>query len=258
MPGGWKSAEPLLVCYAPLGDPECSADVLEIYAEQGVDIVEVGVPTDDPYLDGATVADSMRRVLRTPNPMARIHSLIDAHGDAIVNRCRLVLMGYRDMPFAFFTDLARRRLIQGLLLVHGSAEHEPAALQDWLETESVERIGFVDSNLSSGMIERAREAGGYVMLQAHDGPTGVRERLNAHNGEKMGQLRRAGIKLPIVLGFGIGSPQQAAAAIRLGADGVVVGSACIDVARDSSASLRCFIASVRKAINEASLSAASG
>jgi tryptophan synthase alpha chain len=96
------------------------------------------------------------------------------------------------------------------------------------------------------------------MLQSHDGPTGVRDGLDAENGEKLQRLRRERIDLPIALGFGIGAPEQAAQAIRLGADGVVVGSACIDAARGGSDSLRRFTRSLRRAINEASLNAAPG
>jgi tryptophan synthase alpha chain len=246
------------VCYAPLADPECPDDVLAIYAEQGVDIVEVGVPTADPYLDGVTVASSMRRVLRDPHPVERIVALVEAHANTLMNRCRVVLMGYQDMPFSSFTALARRNLIHGLIMADTSTKEEPAGLKGWLERETMKRIGFVDSALTPHLIERAREAGGYVMLQSHNGPTGVRAGLDAENGKKLQRLRRAGIDLPIALGFGIGSAEQAAAAIRLGADGIVVGSACIEAARCGSDSLRRFTGSLRRAINEAALNAASG
>jgi tryptophan synthase alpha chain len=223
-----------------------------------VDIVEIGVPTADPFLDGVTVASSMARVLLDPHAVERIVAVIEAHAYTLRNRCRLVLMGYQDLPFAAFSALARRNLIHGLIMADASTKGEPAGLSEWLEREGIQRIGFVDSALSPRLIERAREADGYVMLQSHDGPTGVRDGLDAENGEKLRRLRRERIDLPIALGFGIGAPEQAAQAIRLGADGVVVGSACIDAARSGSDSLRRFTRSLRRAINEASLNAAPG
>lgn len=255
---GWRSDRPLLICYAPLGDPQCPADVLAIYAEHGVDIVEVGVPTRNPYLDGDTVADSMRRTLRATDPIGVIRDNIDAHAEYIRKRLHLVLMGYPEMPFEAFTSQVRKRLVQGLIIADTSIDGDCADLTRWLNREGVKRVGFVDAGLSSHLIERARLADGYVMLQAHDGPTGVRAELDRSNADRLRDLRAAGIDLPVALGFGIGTPEQAAAAIRMGADGVVVGSACIAAALRGATALGRFIADLRAAIDRQSSSAASG
>jgi tryptophan synthase alpha chain len=255
---GWYVTRPLLICYAPLGDPEVPEDLLATYAEQGVNIVEVGIPTANPYLDGATVADSMHRALQRGNPIPLIHKLIEVQTAAIADRCRLVLMGYRDMAFAAFTDLARRRLIHGLIMADSASGESPEGLDSWLRQEAVARVGFVDSRLTEGSVTGARAAAGYVMLQAHDGPTGVRAQLDSGNAAKIRGLRQAGVDLPIALGFGIGTPQHAAAAIKLGADGVVVGSACVEAARSGSAHLKDFLQALRRAIDGAASSAEVG
>lgn len=255
---GWCSDRPLLICYAPLGDPQCPADVLAIYAQHGVDIVEIGVPTRDPYLDGDTVADSMRRILRAADPIGLIRDNIDAHAEFIRERLHLVLMGYRGMPFKAFTSQARKRLIHGLIIADTSVEGDSADLTQWLNAEGVKRVGFVDAGLASHLIERARLADGYVMLQAHNGPTGVRAELDPKNADRLSNLRAANIDLPVALGFGIGTPEQAASAIGMGADGVVVGSACIEAALRGATALARFVAELRMAIDRQSLSAASG
>lgn len=247
---GWRSDRPLLICYAPLGDPLCPAEVLAIYAEHGVNIVEVGVPTQNPYLDGETVADSMRRTLRLTDPIGAIRVDIDAHAEFIRDRLQLVLMGYREMPFKAFTSEVRNRLVHGLIIADTSADDDCTDLTRWLNSEGVKRVGFVDAGLSPHLIERARLADGYVMLQAYDGPTGVRADLDKSNAERLRKLRVAGIDLPIALGFGIGTPEQAAAAIRMGADGVVVGSACIEAALHGAEALGGFIAQLRAAIDQ--------
>jgi len=255
---GWQSDRPLLICYAPLGDPQCPANMLAIYAEQGVNIVEVGVPTQNPYLDGETVADSMRRALRLTDPIDVIRDNIAAHAEFMRERLQLVLMGYREMPFKAFTSEVKKGLVHGLIIADTSTDGDSADLRQWLNLEGVKRVGFVDAGLSSHLIKRARLADGYVMLQAYDGPTGVRAELDSSNAERLRILRAAGIDLPIALGFGIGTPEQAAAAIRMGADGVVVGSACIEAALHGAASLGRFIAELRAAIDQESLLGASG
>jgi tryptophan synthase alpha chain len=246
---GWWAAHSLLVCYAPLGDPACPANLLEIYARGGVDIVEAGVPTADPYLDGLTVADSMRRA--AAHGAHAIPRLIEQYAASRQRRCHVVLMGYADLPFVHYTRAARSGIVDGLLMVEGRGFVEPPGLSTWLAENRVARAGFVDAGLSDDAVTRARHAAGYVMLQATAGPTGVRHTLDPANAGKITALRRAGVRLPIVLGFGIGTAEHAAAAIALGADGVVVGSACIDAARGGERALAAFIASLRDAIDAA-------
>jgi tryptophan synthase alpha chain len=247
---GWWTRRPLLACYAPLGDPDCPVNLLEIYAENGVDIVEVGIPSTNPYLDGPAVADSMRRVLSWGNPQHRIREQIEAQAQ-FASRCRLVLMGYHDMPYRWAEDLARRKLIHGLIMADATPENEPVGLDAWLAGSGMERIGFVNARMDTALIQDAIQAGGYVMLQAHDGPTGVRGHLDEHNAHKLTKLRHLKVELPILLGFGIGTAEQAAAAMGMGADGVVVGSACVAAARQGAESLRALVRSVRSAIDSA-------
>ncbi len=257
MKRGWWSKRPLLACYAPLADPECPNNILEIYAGNGVDIVEVGVPSTDPYLDGPAVADSMRRVLQSGDPQRLIYAQIESQA-TFAARCRLVLMGYHNMPFRWAEDLARRNLVHGLIMADATASTEPRGLAEWLSSLGVERVGFVNARMSDATIERASRAGGYVMLQAYDGPTGVRSQLDSGNADKLRQLRNSGIDLPILLGFGIGTAEAAAAAMTMGADGVVVGSACVAAARQGADSLSLLVRSVRSAIDSTARVAAAG
>lgn len=246
---GWWTSHPLLICYAPLGDPGFPAKLLEIYARGGVDVVEAGVPTANPYLDGPTVADSMRRA--RARGMHGVPALLEEYASVLKGRCRLLLMGYPDMPFAKFTSLARTRIVEGLLIVEDGIRADPPGLAEWLSANGVVRAGFVDAALSHTRIERALSAGGYVMLQACSGPTGVREKLDSANAAKILALRSAGVRLPVVLGFGIGTPEQAAKAIALGADGVVVGSACIEAAHRGEKFLSEFIVALRASVDAA-------
>jgi len=137
-------------------------------------------------------------------------------------------------------------------------ESDSPELTDWLSREAVKRIGFVDSGLSPHLIARARNSQGYVMLQAHQGPTGIRAALDGENRHRLIELRSAKVNLPIALGFGIGTPEQAAQAIDMGADGVVVGSACIEAGRRGSGALARLVTQLRAAIDHQSAAAARG
>lgn len=249
---GWRESRPLLICYAPLGDPACPSNLLEIYASAGVDVAEVGHPTPDPFLDGPTIASSMRRVIANSRGASPIPSILASHAATGHTQCRVVLMGYADIPLQDYTGLTKSGVIHGLLLVNPSAVSEPTGTAQWLAETGIARIGFIDAALSHEAIEHARRAAGYVLLQSHDGRTGKRLELDVINRERIVQLRRVGIDLPIALGFGIGTAEQAAAAVSMGADGVVIGSACIEAAMRGDQSLAIFIASVRAAIDEIS------
>jgi tryptophan synthase alpha chain len=99
-------------------------------------------------------------------------------------------------------------------------------------------------------MEAAKNCDAYVMLQAAPGITGPRSSLDAGNSERIRRLRAAGVRQPILLGFGIGTPEQAHAAIQMGADGVIIGSMCVRKALESESAIRAFVRDVREAIDE--------
>lgn len=66
----------------------------------------------------------------------------------------------------------------GLIMADATPSTEPRGLAEWLASLGMEYVGFVNARKSDAMIERASRAGGYVMLQAHDGPTGGRSHLD--------------------------------------------------------------------------------
>jgi tryptophan synthase alpha chain len=163
-------------------------------------------------------------------------------------------MGYSDMRFQPFTELACQDLVNGVLIVGASNNPQAKDLDQWLADTGAVQVGFVDSRLSTESIEFSRRAGGYLMLQSHDGPTGIRGELDPLNADKIRRVRLAVPSLPIALGFGIGTTQQATQAIEWGADGVIVGSACIEAARRGADALAGFIFALRGAIDAAARS----
>ena len=97
--------------------------------------------------------------------------------------------------------------------------------------------------------EAARRADGYVMLQAAPGLTGPRPSLDPSNAGRIATLRADGVAAPILLGFGVSNGEQARAAVGLGADGVVVGSAALRAALERPSKLARLLKDLRKGLD---------
>lgn len=243
------SGRALLATYFALGDPTFDDDVRGLYADEGVDIVELGLPTADPHLDGPDVAGAMRRALASgTDPYRRLGACLewlDTRASAPAGVC----MAYDDLRFERLSPDMLRAL-DGLLLI--GREHRPdrARIDEAGAAFAVRRCGLVPFGHDEDDAVRARSFDGYVMLQAAAGVTGPRPSLDPALGEAIDRLRRAGVARPILLGFGIGTPAQAREAMALGADGVVIGSMCVRKAVEGRAALRAFLADVRSALDD--------
>jgi tryptophan synthase alpha chain len=229
-----------LTAYLTLGDPQALQDQAAIYVECGVDVLEVGVPHPDPFMDGPLVAESMQRAMREGVSHAVARSKLASLRGAF-QRASIVLMGYEDLAHVI-QDESGNRLADGILQIGVPAAHSVAP--------EIARIGFVSQEMPDGEIERARHSDGYVMLQANEGKTGIRESLPPDNERKLDRLRSSGVQLPILLGFGVSTARHAASAVMFGADGVVIGSACLQAAEAGEGVLRSFLREVRAALDD--------
>ena len=233
----------MIACYLPVGDPAIDYDLAQVYFDCGVDIFEVGIPSEDPYVDGVMVTNSMQRVLATKisqRDMGReIASLRTRFADKAI-----VLMGYENMQL---DELAvnGEAPFDGVLRI-GSDHFEGATLY---QSHTVDRIIFLPFDERQWDVRTLRYARGYIMLQAAPGKTGMRRTLDGSNREKIRMLRLAGAKVPILLGIGISTAEQAAAAVEMGADGVVIGSASIFYSMMGEEAIRNFISEVRGAMD---------
>lgn len=233
----------MLVGYVPLGDPKALEHQAEIYLECGVDVIEVGIPFADPFMDGKLVAESMARALAAgvSNDSART-ALANLRNK--VPEAPLLAMGYEDLT-PIVRDAEGRALADGILHVG----RRPADLNPG---KDIVCIGFVSNRVSADELLNVAPARGYIMLQANEGKTGLRDSLSDDNRQKIQRVRSADTRIPILLGIGVSSAEQAAKAIALGADGVIIGSACLQAAQAGEPALRKFLRGVRSALNEAS------
>ena len=245
---GFASGGPGLICYLPLGDPAAVGDLAERYVEAGVDVLELGVPAANPYLDGPLVRASMGRALAAGMTFDRIAeetaALRARHPDQA-----MIWMGYGAWTAEDrVVELAASTGVDGVLFP------EPARwftrMQERLAAVDVHLLHFLLRDAGPLDVEHARGAGGYLMLQAVAGATGTGTPDGAlpDSSGLIRRIRDAGVRAPIALGVGISSPEQVRAAIGMGADAAIVGSTVLQAALDGPGALRDTLQALRRAV----------
>jgi tryptophan synthase alpha chain len=216
-----------LVAYLTIGDPsvEDSFECARAALAAGVDILELGVPFSDPTADGPVIAAASYRAIHQGG------SLKAALG--VAERLRkesdapLVLMSYVN-PFVAFgekalPEAAARAGVDGLLLVDLPPE-EGAELRASAQANDLAMIPLVAPTTprerEALLVEKAR---GFVYYVSVTGVTGSREAPLEQAAEEAAGVRSR-TKLPVVVGFGIRTPEQAERVAKAGVDGIVVGT----------------------------------
>jgi len=220
-----------LIPYITAGYPTAAAtlEAVPVLAQNGADIIELGIPFSDPLADGATIQQASFGALRsgaTPQSCLEMAARLSARV-----KTPLVFMTYYNLLYRyglaeFCRDCAAsgvRGLIIPDLPVDEGGELEGLARQSGLDlvyllapTSPEERIAAV-----------ARHGRGFVYLVSVAGVTGARRELPPDLSAFVARVRRR-TKLPLCVGFGIAAPEQARQVAGL-ADGVIIGSRLIQV-----------------------------
>ncbi len=243
-----------IVVYLTVGYPDrASTPALLCSAlDGGADVVELGVPFSDPLADGTTVQHASEIALREG---VTLEDCIGTGASLVRDRdAAVVLMGYTN-PFLQrgYTTLARDLAsagIAGVIVVDMPAE-ESADLDAAFAPHGLARIDLYAPTTPDDRLARLLPAAhGFVYCVSLTGVTGARTQLGTEVGDLVARVRKH-TRLPVVVGFGIGTPEHVRS-LRGTADGVAVGSAVLDaVGRAAPASradaLRSFVASLREA-----------
>ncbi|NOX60764.1 MAG: tryptophan synthase subunit alpha [Chloroflexi bacterium] len=219
--------------YLPVGYPDfvTSIDLLEILAQAGADIIEVGVPFSDPLADGPTIQAATQRALEqgtTPADCLAAVRLLRERGV----RAALILMGYFNPILAYgieqYVADAAASGADGFI-VPDLPPDEAAAMEQACERHGLAMIYLVAPTSTNERLRVAvAHSRGFLYLVSVTGITGERSELPPFLAEFVARVRKH-TDLPLAVGFGIGTVEQAEAVARL-ADGVVVGSALVKLA----------------------------
>jgi tryptophan synthase alpha chain len=212
------------------------------------DILEVGVPFSDPLADGPTIQRSSFEALRQGMTLA---GTLDLISQAELTP-PVVLFSYLNPILQYGVDrfirAAEELRIAGLLLTDLPAGSDPP-LERSIQESDVDLIRLIAPTTRAARLSVALDgAQGFVYLVARLGVTGARASLDLDLGDSVRRVRQA-TSLPVAVGFGISTPDQARTVGRM-ADGVVVGSALVEIlGRDGVSAARHFLGSLREALD---------
>ncbi len=223
-----------------MAGPE-TPDLAEAAVAGGADLIEIGFPFSDPLADGPVIRLAGERALaRGMRTQACLDCLAEIRRRVDVP---LVPMTYASLLEAYgygrFRDDAQAAGATSLIVADLPLEAAP----------DLPRVQLVAPTTPTGRIRLAAErTDRWLYLVSLTGTTGARETVSA---ELAGLVERARsvTRLPLLAGFGISTPEQAAQAASL-ADGVVVGSRAVEIATDGADALRAYVASLRAALGE--------
>lgn len=248
------SGQAALVPYVCAGYPDRDASLalLHAAADAGADVLELGIPFSDPLADGPTIQRASFRALE--GGMTVRGTLETLRAFRAERDVPVVLFSYLNPVHRFgmdaFAAAAREAGAAGLLLTDLPAGSDPglerAVTDGGLDlirllapTTPPERVPYV-----------ARGGSGFLYYIARTGVTGGRTDLREGLAREITALRRH-VTLPIAVGFGIADPSQAAI-VAGAADGVVVGSALIEIVDEEGvAGGGAFLRSLREAMDAA-------
>ncbi|MDD5284946.1 MAG: tryptophan synthase subunit alpha [Desulfuromonadaceae bacterium] len=218
-----------LVTFITAGDPQLSVteEMIYLLESAGADIIELGVPFSDPMADGPTIQLSSERALAVGTTLEGI--LATVIKVRLRSRIPIILMGYLNPVHAYgyerFCRDAVDAGVDGLLLVDMPPE-ESDELLVYARATGLNIIFLLTPTSDEARINSVRRLGsGFIYYVTVTGVTGARQNVSDSLPHELGRLMKK-VKLPVMAGFGISTPEQAAKVAAL-ADGVVVGSAIV-------------------------------
>jgi tryptophan synthase alpha chain len=225
-----------LVTYLTCGDPDAEtfAALLSALPEAGADLIEVGMPFSDPQADGPAIQAASLRALRSGMTLAKTFALLRDFRTRD-KTTPVVLMGYYNPIHRYgvprFLADARAAGVDGLIIVDLPPEHDDElclpALAAGLDFIRLATPTTNDKRLPAVLAHTA----GFIYYVSIAGITGTKAAEADAVAAAVARLRRHST-LPIAVGFGIRTPEQAAAIARV-ADAAVVGSALVQRLADN-------------------------
>jgi tryptophan synthase alpha chain len=223
------------IAYLCAGDPDFDTSLAACRAllQNGVDLLELGVPFSDPLADGITNQLAAQRALAGGMTAARVFALARRLRDEFPD-APLIFYTYYNLVFNHGVDAyvqaAQAAGVDGLLTLDLPPE-EAGELATACSRHGLKTVFIVAPTTPDARIARiAAVATGFIYYVSREGVTGVRAEVAGGIAEAVARIR-ARTALPVVVGFGLSNRAQVAA-VAAHADGVVVGRALVNVIRD--------------------------
>jgi tryptophan synthase alpha chain len=225
--------ESALVSYVAAGDPTPAATerYVEALVEGGTDVVELGLPFSEPVAEGTTIQNAIKRALdagMTPEAYLDLVASLDVD-------VPVVCMTYYNLIYQFgeepgpeeFVAAAADAGISGFVVPDLPVD-ESGPLYEACREHGLDLVFIVAPTTTEDRLARMLDrTTGFVYVQGRLGTTGARDEVSDDTPDALARLRDADV--PKAVGFGISSGEQAREVVASGADGVIVGSAYLDL-----------------------------
>lgn len=245
-----------LITFVMAGDPDAGAslDLLHKMVEGGADIIEIGMPFSDPMADGPAIQAAGLRALNGGMTLEGVFTLVQQFRSKN-NDTPIVLMGYLNPILKFgsdnFSNKCKELGVDGLIIVDLPPE-EAGELAQKVQQNNIALIRLIAPTSDENRLSKILQgASGFLYYVSIMGITGTKS-ADAGAVEAHIAKIRAKTDLPIAVGFGIKTPEDAAKFANF-ADGVVVGSAIVQNIEQNqgNAALSAMISAQVKALKEA-------
>jgi len=224
--------KPAFIGFTVAGDPDKETCIRAAMAliDGGTDILELGVPFSDPVADGPTIQKADERSLAAGTTVDTVF--------AIVRELRkktdvpIVFLAYYNMIYhrgvdRFYME-AHAAGVDGILIADMPVEESDDVYETALRY-GIDPIFLITQTTSDERVKKiAARAHGYLYLVAVLGVTGVRDIVSSGAIDMLQRVRKQ-TKIPLALGFGISTPDHVKTCAEAGADGVIVGSAIVEI-----------------------------
>jgi len=252
---GGNGGRAALIGYLPAGfpDPEGFPSILSSLAAAGMQCIEIGIPTKHPFLDGRVISSALNRAHEQGLTFARAASISgdalrssDLAGIGMIYHTTLMEVGIEEA----LSSLKRNHFQAVLVPDLPPGRWSSFALR--ATSHELKPIGFLSARMPDEQIEEtAVSAEGFLYLQAYEGSTGNRIRIDHEIAGRLKRVKEIAARrcLPVAVGFGIHSAEEARKLQEVGADGIIIGTALVEAAAQGRERAQQFIAEILRALS---------
>ncbi|XP_064941538.1 tryptophan synthase alpha chain-like [Musa acuminata AAA Group] len=243
--------------YITAGDPDLSttAKALKLLDCCGADIIELGLPYDNPILDGPVIQASNKRALAGKTNMEGVISMLKEVVPQI--SCPIVMFSYYNLILArrseWFLSALEDASVKGLIVPDLPFE-ESADLKREAAKKNIDMVLLTTPTATKKKMKAISDASeGFIYLVSSAGVTGVRDTVNRQVQFLLEEIKEKTAK-PVAVGFGISKPEHVKQLSLWGADGVIVGSAIVKLLGEANSTedglkhVESFVASLTAAL----------
>lgn len=247
-----KAFIPFITCGDP--DLETTAKVVRAAAENGADLIELGIPFSDPTAEGPVIQGANIRALAGGITTDKIFDFVaELRRDV---KIPLVFMTYANVVFSYDAERFMARCCEtgvGGIILPDLPYEEKDEFSDIARRYGVDIISLIAPTSANRIAMIAKETTGFIYVVSSLGVTGTRSEITTNIGDIV-KVIRENTDVPCAVGFGISKPEQAKKMAGL-SDGAIVGSAIIKLleqyGKDAAPYVGEYVKSMKEAVMEA-------